>query len=265
MSLVAQIPGGELYTAILDAFHGSVDLNRDGVPIILEGPILFQGEVSAWNGHDAIVVVSETTNDFSIVTNKVNIISPGALYYRNSREILSYIQLKGLAQKNLTINIQGIFSEDAVRANQLPLEASGLNAFVTLGVGLPFVSEARVVVLRKKIKDIDRINRTKGPSVTHAEAKRHERDSALSGLLKELRGYKCQICGYTFETATGELYCECHHLEYLAHQGLDVSKNMLVVCANCHRQMHYGKVRILEHDDLHVVVELDGMAHTCSL
>ena len=265
MSLLAQIPGKDLYEAILGAFQARGSLDRHNTPIIIEGPILLQGEASAWDGNDAIVVVSVITDDFFVVTNKVNVVSPGGLYYRNSREILRYLLRKRLTQKNLVINIQGVFPEDTVSATQFPLEGVGLEAFVDLGANLSFLRDARLIVLRKRIEDIDRVNKTTGSSVTHAVAKRYERDPTLSTLLKELRGCNCQICGYTFETAAGELYCECHHLESLANGGLDVSKNMIVVCANCHKRMHYGNARIIEHDVLHIVIDMDNVVHTCTL
>lgn len=265
MSLAAQLPGIELYSAIFSAFQGRADLTSNGVPVIIEAPILIQGEAKAWGGSNAIVVVSEATNDFCVITNGVKVFNPGALYYKNSRQIFSYLKSKRLVDIDVAINIQGIFAEEDGHSNQLVLEGPGFDEFVDLGAGLPYLNDARILILRKEISEIDERNKKKTSTITHSEAKRYERDSKLSKLLKELRGYKCQICGYTFETINGGHYSECHHLEALSHKGLDVSKNMLVVCANCHRKMHYGRVRILEHNDSHIVVELDGESHTCAL
>jgi len=265
MSLVAQLPGIELYSAILSAFQGRPDLTIGGVPVIIEAPIIIQGEVEAWGCSDAIVVASEATNDFCVIINGVKVFNPGALYYKNSRQVFSYLKSKQFVDIDITINIQGIFAEAFRPANQLVLEGQGFDEFVDLGVGLSYLNDARLLILRKRINEIDERNKTSTPIITHSEARRYERDSTLSKLLKELRGNKCQICGYTFETINGEHYSECHHLEALSHKGLDISKNMLVVCANCHRQMHFGKVRIVEHNNTHVVVELDGVSHTCAL
>ena len=67
------------------------------------------------------------------------------------------------------------------------------------------------------------------------------------------------------KTKAGEFYSECHHLEGLAAGGLDVSGNILVLCAFHHTQFHHGQVAIKHHDAETLVVEIDGADYVCAL
>lgn len=65
-------------------------------------------------------------------------------------------------------------------------------------------------------------------------------------LVKELKKkYKnCQLCSFTFKKKDGEPYNETHHIIPLSEKGKDENINTLVLCANCHRQLHYADVDI---------------------
>ncbi len=117
----------------------------------------------------------------------------------------------------------------------------------------------------RRIQELDAINEAMGTTSKELLAKSYERDQELGRLIKLVRGEACQICGHYFLTPDGKRYVECHHLEHLANEGLDCSKNILVVCANHHRQLHYGIAKILSHTSACVVVEIDGVPHTCKL
>lgn len=115
------------------------------------------------------------------------------------------------------------------------------------------------------IRTLDAINSDSTPTIVSALSDRFERDQKLVELLKKYRGSACQICGFSFKKANGEVYSEAHHLEFLSKDGLDISKNMLVLCANHHRQFHYGNVRIIEHSTDSINVEIDGIPYKCKL
>ncbi|SFT82926.1 HNH endonuclease [Paraburkholderia aspalathi] len=112
---------------------------------------------------------------------------------------------------------------------------------------------------------IDAQNPGRPPARTSEIAERYERDGELVRLLKEARGGKCQFCGHSFKTPGGGTYTEAHHLEQLANGGLDVSHNMLILCANHHRQFHFGYVKILHRDPDTITVRLDDEVHTIAL
>lgn len=117
----------------------------------------------------------------------------------------------------------------------------------------------------QRIQALDAINTAMGVTSKEVLAKTYERDQELSNLIKLARGEACQICGYYFVGSDGKRYVECHHLEHLANDGLDCSKNIVVVCANHHRQLHYGSAKILSHTSAFVVIEIDGVRYTCNL
>jgi predicted HNH restriction endonuclease len=94
---------------------------------------------------------------------------------------------------------------------------------------------------------------------------RYERDKALITKIKHDRGSNCQICGFTFTKQDGTNYSELHHLEHLSNDGLDVSSNILVLCANCHRRFHFGNVKILKHTAYEIVLEIDGTSYSCNV
>lgn len=77
---------------------------------------------------------------------------------------------------------------------------------------------------------------------TEKVVKLFKRNLTLAKSLKELYEGKCQICGFTFKKENGENYSECHHLIPLGENGSDSLDNIIIVCANCHRMLHYARI-----------------------
>jgi len=87
----------------------------------------------------------------------------------------------------------------------------------------------------------------------------HKRDVALARKCIENTGFKCQhdVSHKSFISAvTGEQYMEVHHLIPISQtpefeHSLDVEANLIVLCPNCHRAIHYGseniKLELLNH------------------
>ena len=71
-------------------------------------------------------------------------------------------------------------------------------------------------------------------------------------LMKDYRKHKCQICEKLgtdpegFKTRKGIPYTEAHHVDPVGTGGSLGLENIIVVCANHHRQMHYGNVEMLQ-------------------
>lgn len=116
-----------------------------------------------------------------------------------------------------------------------------------------------------RLQELDIENQASPPQQLEALAKRFERDPELTKIIKLLRGGKCQICGFSFKTKSGDDYAECHHLEHLADSGLDISSNILVLCPNHHRQFHYGNVELLDRSSGKVKISLDGVHYVCEI
>jgi len=74
----------------------------------------------------------------------------------------------------------------------------------------------------------------------------YERPSVVTNYVKRTRGDSCQVCGMPgFLKRDGSRYCEVHHLFHLANDPPAECLSpeyVVVVCANCHRRMHYADV-----------------------
>lgn len=108
------------------------------------------------------------------------------------------------------------------------------------------------------------LNRRKAV-IQHIHSTRYERDGKLIAKLKQQRGSACQICGFSFKKVDGSDYAEVHHLDELGNGGYDVASNCIVLCANCHRQFHYGNVDIIEHTATNLLVKIDGIVYSCAV
>ncbi len=73
----------------------------------------------------------------------------------------------------------------------------------------------------------------------------YERDSAVvrAAKLRAADG-NCELCGKKgFVTASGAYYLEAHHVIPLNCGGADDERNVIAICADDHRQAHYGEDR----------------------
>lgn len=80
-----------------------------------------------------------------------------------------------------------------------------------------------------------------------------DRGVAVTNSLKQILGPKCQVClTEGFMKQNGERYVEAHHLTQLSvgdSKSL-CSENVILVCPNCHREIHYGHT-VLEEKGEH--------------
>jgi predicted HNH restriction endonuclease len=89
------------------------------------------------------------------------------------------------------------------------------------------------------------------PEVKERVSKYIERGSIGSRVKREL-GFKCQVCEALggepigFKKKNGEPYVEAHHVMPVSELqiGSLAASNVMVVCANHHRQMHYGGIDV---------------------
>lgn len=72
---------------------------------------------------------------------------------------------------------------------------------------------------------------------------RYNRDPIVVAIaLKRAKGY-CELCKKVapFKKNDGTDYLEVHHINPLSKGGEDKENNVLALCPNCHRKLHYGK------------------------
>ncbi len=89
---------------------------------------------------------------------------------------------------------------------------------------------------------------------------------AIARKIKIFNQYKCLVCEalgidpHGFKKENGQFYIETHHIipvSNLEKGSLSVA-NLITVCANHHRQFHYGNVEILTNDILIFKALMDG-------
>lgn len=103
--------------------------------------------------------------------------------------------------------------------------------------------------LRRELRDLQQSGRPRTPEALRRVQrilKCYERPSPITRYVKRTRGSTCQLCRNPgFLMRNGQRYCEAHHLFHL-------SKNpppecigpeyLVILCATCHRRMHYADV-----------------------
>jgi 5-methylcytosine-specific restriction protein A len=80
------------------------------------------------------------------------------------------------------------------------------------------------------------------PKIMQTEVSTYQRDARVKAwVLKEANGI-CEGCGLPapFCGVDGIPYLEVHHIRQLADTGSDTITNVVALCPNCHREMHYG-------------------------
>ncbi|GAB3533098.1 hypothetical protein GCM10027443_17910 [Pontibacter brevis] len=89
---------------------------------------------------------------------------------------------------------------------------------------------------------------------------------AIANKVKKLTNYRCLVCEamgfnpYSFKKPNGEHYVETHHVEPVStlKKGVLSVNNLITVCANHHRQLHYGNSKVVEHTPINFKFSIDG-------
>jgi 5-methylcytosine-specific restriction protein A len=72
------------------------------------------------------------------------------------------------------------------------------------------------------------------------------RNKTLAEAVKREANYRCERCGSItpWMTTAGKPYVEVHHIIPLGDDGFDNLANMIAVCSDCHKQLHYSTDRL---------------------
>ena len=117
------------------------------------------------------------------------------------------------------------------------------------------------------LKDIEKLEKKmnkQSPEIKQRISSFIER-GAIATKVKKLTNYKCLVCEalgknpHSFIKSNGEYYIETHHVEPVSTLKVGVLSiaNLMTVCANHHRQLHYGNSTILEDADKHFRLTID--------
>jgi hypothetical protein len=94
-------------------------------------------------------------------------------------------------------------------------------------------------LVRETLGNYDVITHSEKPKkILIPEHEEFYRDSLLAESLKSIYDHRCQVCGMNFKIKYEEPFSETHHIEPLSQGGLDISKNIIVICPNHHRIIH---------------------------
>ncbi len=108
--------------------------------------------------------------------------------------------------------------------------------------------------LNDVINEYTRLNADKTPEEVEARVVRLKRNYDLVKKLKTKYENKCQIegCGFTFKMVNGNYYSEAAHIIAISKRlpGLDIEKNILILCPNHHKMLDYGAMSVLDEDTL---------------
>ncbi len=90
-------------------------------------------------------------------------------------------------------------------------------------------------------------NMDRSPEQVTVQQRRIRRDYKLVKAIKEKFQNKCQFCGFTFKTSTGNYYSEAAHIKPISTRtvGVDIADNILILCPNHHKMLDNGAIEII--------------------
>jgi hypothetical protein len=122
-------------------------------------------------------------------------------------------------------------------------------------------SELTLADLRKLISAFNEEYRTASPIRRFVLSERIGRPGLITDCLKPLRKYTCQICRQVgFKQRNDIPYVEAHHIVEL-HElvpGSLCSDNIVIVCATCHRKLHFANVHYEQINQEQIATIING-------
>ena len=156
---------------------------------------------------------------------------------------------------------------DGFQASTFPISGEDFGAVTALlGVSVDDLPDAaHVPGLAKSLADIEDKYRDASPEVKERQSRYIER-GPVGAKVKKLNGFKCQICDalghhpHAFLKPNGEPYVEAHHVMPVSKlkKGSLHAANIMTLCANHHRQLHFGAVEV-EITDTHFTLKVGGV------
>ena len=183
-------------------------------------------------------------------------ISQQGFNYLNSNNVYNLIKLA--VQQNPTDSKLNSFLSRFPQLVDFIQESNELNDFYEIIETGNADSVTGIVELERRMKN-------KTPEIKHRISGYIER-GAIADKVKKITKQKCLIClelnlpSRSFLKKNGEYYIEVHHVEPVStlKKGTLSINNLLTVCANHHRQLHYGKTKLLKQTDGCFIFQIDG-------
>ncbi|MCR8870531.1 HNH endonuclease [Peribacillus frigoritolerans] len=153
------------------------------------------------------------------------------------------------------------------QGSSMPLKHHTFNKVLDLIGGLDSL-ELEFNVSNENSKSITELEKKYYNSVPEVKERvsRYIERGKIAKEYKKRTGFKCQVCEafnldpYSFKKPNGEYYVETHHVIPVSklQAGSLLTNNLITVCANHHRQLHYGNIELIQNTNNYFVFELDG-------
>ncbi|MEM7474704.1 MAG: HNH endonuclease [Planctomycetota bacterium] len=145
-----------------------------------------------------------------------------------------------------------------------PISTEAFNAILDFAKTPRSISKITAAIeCADQLESIRRLNKhysTLEPEIRARRVELHlDRGKSVTDCLKNLLGGECQVCGEKgFQKKDGTTYVESHHLTQVAtlQPGILCSDNIVLLCANCHREIHYGAEVEVSADHEYIFVRL---------
>lgn len=105
--------------------------------------------------------------------------------------------------------------------------------------------EGRVTQLRAELRAGEPPKGNMKPEATTQTRREYVRDPQVKAHVLNSASGRCEACKQDapFKTVDGFPFLEVHHLKELSQGGSDTVPNLVALCPNCHRRLHYGEDR----------------------
>ena len=142
----------------------------------------------------------------------------------------------------------------------------GTSAYPTKPVDAQYKSKDDVANMSKA--EIRRRLQEKPRSVKRSEyvVRKLERDNDMTQLIKQNRGYRCQICNKgVIKKKDGTLYVEAAHIKPKNEGGDETHDNIMILCPNHHAEFDMGEKKITKHTKTEIQFVLNGKKYKVRL
>lgn len=167
-----------------------------------------------------------------------------ALGYKPGNHVQGFSRVKPDVEKEFG-SVEQFLEQLADRGHQLRLaiEAARVGDEMEAATLLDRFGEMSERQLRR---EVEAFSSSEKPKSVKQLVEKLQRNRKLVEKLKELYEGRCQYCGFTFTQRNGRPYCEAAHLKPMAlrEADIDVKDNLFVLCANHHKMLDYGSLRI---------------------
>lgn len=144
---------------------------------------------------------------------------------------------------------------EGFQASSFPILADDFrNVIALLGEELDDLpsSTRHATITADKLAEIEQRYLRASPEVRERLSSAIER-GPVGTLMKRVLGFRCQVCEALglnpigFLKRNGEPYIEAHHVMPVSKKEIGSlgMSNVMIVCANHHRQMHYGEINVV--------------------